>query len=143
MNKTDNKLKKEITSWLQRFAEMVRSKKYTDAEEFFDKNTFGFGTIAALYSNLAEYETKQWKECWGTTKDFEFDYSTLQFITSDDKSLIVIGIMWKSIGVKPDGSEFPREGRTTTVLKRDKKTGSLISVHNHYSRVPKNFPDDF
>ncbi len=63
MSKVDEILKKEIISWLQDFAEMVRDKKYNDAEKFFGKNTFGFGTITARYSNLAEYKVQEWKEC--------------------------------------------------------------------------------
>lgn len=136
-------IKEEVLVWLKSFAQMVRNEDYTDAEKYFDKITFGFGTIAEQYSNLSEYRTLQWNWCWSTTKSFDFVYSSLNLASSPDGGMVVAGVLWTSVGVHKDGSEFPREGRATIVLKRDSETGALKNVHSHYSRTPKNFPEDF
>ncbi len=129
-----------VIAWMKKFSAMVRENNFMNAELMFEPESFGFGTIAESYSSLKEYRSLQWNVCWIGTKDFEFDYSTLQ--GKMDGNLILVGTMWSGIGIRPGGEEYHRDGRVTIVFMR-KENGALMSIHNHYSRIPRNYPQDF
>jgi len=138
---TEDELKNRVREWLKKLSELIRNNEYDLAEQFFEKDVFGFGTIAREYLSLEDWRFNQWEKCWKNTKNFNFDLDDFRCVVSSDKSLIVVRTTWSSTGIKPNGSEFPREGRSTIVLKNN--SDSLKGIHNHYSVIPKAFPEDF
>ncbi len=136
-------IEKEVIRWLITFAQMVRNKDYAGAKSLFDDKIFGFGTIANSYSGIAEYLSLQWQKCWGATKDFDFSYYDIEFVLSADKTLVVVAVYWTSVGIGFDGTEFPRDGRASIVLRRTGSSGAWLAIHSHYSRTPTSFPQNF
>lgn len=133
-----------VKAWLEAFASFVRGKNFDDAEALFKKNVTGFGTIAASYSDLEEWNKKQWRNCWNRTEGFAFDPDSIRIQQSKDETIVFATAFWSSTGIMETGKKFSREGRATIILEKapDSRYGWL-GIHNHYSKIPRPTSEDF
>ena len=121
-----------VRAWMIRFAAAVRSVDYTRGRKMFDDEVASFGSINEILEGLDELETKQWRNVWGCTRRFEFDYETLRCEVHGDMAWAMA--LWSSQGVNADGW-FDRHGRCTFVFHRI--GDRWLAVHSHFSMNPK------
>ena len=88
-------------------------------------------TRLVLSRELAE--EKQWRNVWGTIREFRYDLNKIEAIVSADR-LTAVGMgVWQSYGFHPNGDRFDRPGRTTVVLGRKAVGDPFVATHTHMS----------
>ena len=127
----DDRRALDLLDWLTQFARAVREVDYGSGRKLFAVDVVSFGTVNEILAGLDELEAKQWRNVWGVTRGFDFDYSSLQTHMKGDHGWAVA--LWSSQGRNVSGW-FDRHGRCTFVF--EKRHGQWLAVHSHFSLVP-------
>ena len=70
-----------------------------------------FGTFTDFMIGRDLAEQKQWRNVWGTIRNFRYDLDKVEAIVSADR-LTAVGMgVWQSDGYHPNGDRFDRPGR--------------------------------
>src|SRR5256714_9612168 len=121
-----------IRAWMIRFAAAVRGVDYARGRRMFDEEVVSFGSINEMLEGIDELEMHQWRNVWGATRRFEFDYDSLRCEVRGDMAWALA--LWSSQGVNADGW-YDRHGRCTVVFRH---TGDRWPpVHPPFSMAPK------
>jgi ketosteroid isomerase-like protein len=129
-----------IKDWLASFAEKVRTVDYAGAYPFWHDEIVIFGTYQELVRSRQAWTDTQWDNVWPRTDDFTFDLDNTLVLSSPDGAMAVAVAPWNSTGFHPDGSAFPRPGRSTIVLAKQ-PDGRWVGVHSHMS-LQRGVPTD-
>jgi len=121
----------EIHAWLRSFSRAVREVDYATGRSMFAEDVVSFGSINEMLDGLDELESRQWRNVWGVTRGFEFDYSSIRICADGDQAWAVA--LWSSQGRNHKGW-FNRQGRSTFIFER--RDGRWVAVHTHFSLVP-------
>ena len=121
----------EIQEWLRNFARAVREVDYATGRTMFADDVVSFGSINEMLEGLDELESRQWRNVWGVTRGFDFDYSSIR-CRADGEQAWAVGL-WSSQGRNHKGW-FNRQGRSTFIFER--RDGRWVAVHTHFSMVP-------
>ena len=122
-----------VKKWFERLSEHVRAVDFAGAHPLFADDMIAFGTFTDFMHGRALAEQKQWRNVWGTIRNFRYDTDKVEAIVSADR-LTAVGMgVWQSDGFHPDGNRFDRPGRTTVVLGRQKVGNPFIATHTHMS----------
>ena len=78
-------------------------------------------------------EKNQWRNVWGTIRNFRYDPERIEAIVSPDRLMAVGMGVWQSDGFHPNGERFDRPGRTTVTLARETVGDPFIATHTHMS----------
>jgi ketosteroid isomerase-like protein len=118
--------------FLEAMQACVRAVDYARARPLFADDVVAFGTYATVVTGRDRLEHNQWRNIWGTIRDFTFDLSSLHCLGSADAVCVVVA--WDSTGTRPDGSTFARPGRATLLLQP--RAGRWVATHSHFSLAP-------
>ena len=122
----------EIHEWLRWFAEVVRSRDLEAAKVRFRDDCLAFGTLVTQARGKEALAENQWAPIWNTTRDFDFDYSTLEVMR--EGNLAVAALLWSSHDCQGAEPHPLREGRATVVLRQT--ADGWVAVHTHFSLNP-------
>lgn len=126
----------EIRKWLTKFAMHVRNQDFASGRTMFYDDIYCFGSRAEILNGLDDLIERQWKKIWPNITDFNFLTDQIHCEFSDDKDFVCILAPWTSTGYHKDGESFPRLGRVTILLVRDKVKNAWMAKHTHYSLNP-------
>ena len=122
-----------IAAWFERLAECVRDIDFAGARPLFAEDMIAFGTFTDFMIGREPAEQKQWRNVWGTIRNFRYDLDKVEAIVSADR-LTAVGMgVWQSDGYHPNGDRFDRPGRTTVTLGRKAAGDPFIATHTHMS----------
>ena len=126
-----------VRTWFDTLAKHCRAIDYEGARPIFADDMIAFGTFTDFMIGRELAEQKQWRNVWGTIRNFRFDLDTVEAIVSADR-LTAIGMgVWQSDGFHPNGDRFDRPGRTT-VVPRPQDGGRSVRRHPHpHVAVPR------
>jgi ketosteroid isomerase-like protein len=120
-----------VRDWLKAWEAAINARDYDAGAALFDEDVIAFGTYSDAMHGRDNLVLRQWREMWPYIRDFRFalDETT---VLGDGSPLCVVIAPWTSLGLRPDGSAFPRAGRCTIALKR-LPGGGLCAQHTHFS----------
>ena len=122
-----------IRDWFTRLSRHVQAIDYEGARPIFAADMIAFGTFTDFMHGRELAEQKQWRNVWGTIREFRYDLSKIEAIVSADR-LTAVGMgVWQSHGFHPNGDRFDRPGRTTTVMGRKAVGDPFVATHTHMS----------
>lgn len=109
----------------------MRRCDFAGARDLFAPDAVGFGTGVPVALGLHALEQCQWRRVWQSTGGFTFRLEEMHCFGGPDG--LCVAITWESVGVRADGSTFPRSGRATLVLVGRER---LEAAHSHFSLDP-------
>jgi ketosteroid isomerase-like protein len=118
--------------WLVALQRCVRAADFAGARPLFAPEVRGFGTHAAIVDGRDALEHEQWRQIWPTIREFTFRLAEVHCAGSED--LLSVIVPWDSVGLRQDGTSFPRPGRATLILAR--RDGRWVALHSHFSLAP-------
>jgi ketosteroid isomerase-like protein len=118
--------------WLAALERCVRGVDYESAQPLFAPEVQAFGTYAAIVDGRDALRREQWQPIWPAIRAFTFRLAEARCVGNG--RLLGVIVPWDSLGVRPDGTTFPRPGRATLILiHRDNR---WVAVHSHFSLAP-------
>lgn len=126
--------REQLETWLETWAECVRSVDPERARSLFAPTLRAFGTRVFCADGRDRVEQLQWGYIWPRTRGFAFEIESLEGWLSDDRSLGCVAVPWRSTGIDSEGSEFERRGRATILFSRAGTTWTAL--HTHFSMDP-------
>lgn len=130
-----SKLPGPIENWLTTFAQAVRERDFAAGRQLFDADVVSFGTAGYRLNGLDQLVAEQWQVIWPKTSGFSFDLKTAHVVQNETLTLVVVE--WSSQGTDGRGRLFPRQGRSTLLLRNGED--GLRAVHTHFSMSPTEF----
>src|SRR5258708_30145619 len=105
-----------VRAWFDTLAKHCRAVDYEAARQIFAKDMIAFGTFTDFMIGRDLAEQKQWRNVWGTIRNFRYDLDKIEAIVSADR-LMAAGIgVWRSDGYYPNGDHFEPPRPTTGTL---------------------------
>jgi ketosteroid isomerase-like protein len=123
----------EVRQWLEDFSAAVRAADYARGRELFVDEVVSFGTRARMVLDLDSLSRDQWRQTWGVTRDFHFQFELARI--DIDQNIAWIAVPWMSQGGNDRDGWYDRPGRATYILRR--KQGRWQAVHSHHSLDPQ------
>jgi len=80
-----------VRSWFEALANHCRAIDYEGARPIFADDLIAFGTFTDFMHGRELTEQKQWRNVWGTIRNFRFTLDTVEAIVSADR-LTAIGM---------------------------------------------------
>jgi ketosteroid isomerase-like protein len=130
----ETRMKEEALRWLREWEALINAGDFARARSFFSADVVSFGTFAGMLIGLDDLEARQWREIWPTIADFTFEDPRILVSPGSPQMAIVIA-SWRSRGKDGDAGWYPRKGRATLVLKKEKDE-PLRCIHSHLSMEP-------
>lgn len=122
-----------VRTWFEELSGYCRDIDYEGARKIFAEDMIAFGTFTDFMNGRELTEQKQWRNVWGTIRNFRYDLDKIEAIVSADR-LTAVGMgVWQSDGFHSDGTRFDRPGRTTVTLGRKAVGDPFIATHTHMS----------
>jgi len=122
-----------VRAWFDTLSKHCRAVDYAAARPIFAEDMIAFGTFTDFMIGRDLAEQKQWRNVWGTIRNFRYDLDKIEAIVSADR-LMAIGMgVWQSDGYHPNGDRFDRPGRTTVTLGRRVVGDPFVATHTHMS----------
>ena len=125
-------LTRAAREWLAALQRCVRAVDYESAQPLFAPEVQAFGTYAAIVDGRDALRREQWQHIWPAIREFSFRLEEARCVGTD--TLLGVVVPWDSLGVRPDGTMFPRAGRATLILIR--RDAGWVAVHSHFSLAP-------
>ena len=122
-----------VKTWFETLASHVRAVDFIGARPIFEPDMIAFGTFTDFMTGRDLAEEKQWRNVWGTIRNFRYDLDKIEAIVSADRLMAVGMGVWQSDGYHPNGDRFDRPGRTTVTLARKNATDPFVATHTHMS----------
>ena len=139
-----------VRAWFDTLANHCRAIDYEVARPIFAEDMIAFGTFTDFMKGRDLAEHKQWRNVWGTIRNFRYDLDKIEAIVSADR-LTAVGMgVWQSDGFHPNGVQGQYQmhvtasynGQTATANitqsngAGDRKSTRLNSSHRSLSRMP-------
>jgi ketosteroid isomerase-like protein len=124
---------RSVADWIDAWGREVAGVELSTARRRFAADVVAFGTYADVVVGLDALHDEQWSPVWPAIRDFRFRTEDLVVQASSDGLQAVAIVPWDSTGVAADGSEFPRPGRATVVMRRDSLDSPWLGTHTHFS----------
>ncbi|WP_119420589.1 YybH family protein [Desertibaculum subflavum] len=122
-----------IRQWFKRLSDHVQAIDYEGARPIFAEDMIAFGTFTDFMFDRESAERQQWRNVWGTIRNFRWRLDEVQAIVSADR-LTAVGMgVFDSDGFREDGTKFDRKGRATVSFARTKIGDPWIATHTHMS----------
>src|SRR2546423_9231608 len=92
-----------VRTWFDTLAKHCRAIDYEGARPIFAEDMIAFGTFTDFMIGRDVAEKQQWRNVWGTIRNFRVTLDTVEAIVSADR-LTAIGMgVWNSDGFYPTG----------------------------------------
>ena len=121
-----------IRAWLLAFAARVRARDFDGGRAMCLPDMIAFGTFAPIVRGIDHVMDEQWKAVWPTIREFTIRAERAEGAVVGEHAWVAAP--WDSLGVRPDGTTFPRPGRCTIVL--EQREGRWLARHTHFSLAP-------
>lgn len=122
-----------VRNWFIDLQRNVNALDYAAGRTSVTEDFIAFGTYANFLEGPEDAEQRQWRNVWSKIRDFKCDIDGVRAQISQDR-LMGVGIgFFDSVGVGPDGEDFPRKGRFTVVLRRATTIEPFVASHSHMS----------
>src|ERR1041385_1355455 len=109
-----------VRQWFKRLSDHVQAVDYEGARPIFAEDMIAFGTFTDFMIGRDPAEAQQWRNVWGTIRNFRWRMQQIEAIVSADRlSAVGMGV-FDSDGFNPDGGRFDRRGRATIAFARQK-----------------------
>jgi ketosteroid isomerase-like protein len=122
-----------VRTWFDALSKHCRAVDYEGARPIFAEDMIAFGTFTDFMIGRDLAEQKQWRNVWGTIRNFRYDLDKVEAIVSADRLTAVGMAVWQSDGYPPNGDRFDRPGRTTVTLGRKAVGDAFVATHTHMS----------
>ena len=122
-----------VRAWFDALSKHCRAIDYERARPIFAEDMIAFGTFTDFMIGRDLAEQKQWRNVWGTIRNFRYDLDKVEAIVSADRLTAVGMAVWQSDGYHPNGDRFDRPGRTTVTLGRKAVDDAFVATHTHMS----------
>lgn len=125
-----------VKSWLDEWAQAIRTNDIPRGEALFSPDASGFGTVTLMTDGLADLVERQWREVWPRTSGFQFEHDAMRIRISPDAMQACVQTVWRSFS--NDGADVGRKrtGRATIILTRPAPDAQWRGVHTHFSMWP-------
>ncbi len=128
--------RRSIAAWFAAWGDLVANVDFKHARAMFVEDIVSFGSKVEMVGSLDALEAQQWRAIWPTIEDYRYDLATLELVVSPDRLMAMGAVMFRSTGLHPDGSRFPRPGRATVTLMRASLDAPWLGTHTHVSLTP-------
>ncbi|HYR66548.1 MAG TPA: ketosteroid isomerase [Reyranella sp.] len=122
-----------VRTWFDTLAKHCRAVDYQGARPIFAEDMIAFGTFTDFMIGRETAEQKQWRNVWGTIRNFRYDLDKVEAIVSADRLMAAGMGVWQSDGYYLNGDHFDRPGRTTVTLARLAVGDPFVATHTHMS----------
>ena len=122
-----------IRAWFDKLATHCRAIDYAGARPIFADDLIAFGTFTDFMIGQEPTEKQQWRNVWGTIRNFRVNLDTMEAIVSADRLTAIGMAVWSSDGFHPNGDRFDRKGRATVGLGRRQVGDPFVATHTHLS----------
>jgi ketosteroid isomerase-like protein len=122
-----------IRTWFEALATHCRAIDYEGARPIFAEDMIAFGTFTDFMTGRDLAEQRQWRNVWGTIRNFRFKLDGVEGIVSADRLTAIGMAVWESDGFHPNGDRFDRAGRATVALGRRQVGDPFVATHTHLS----------
>jgi ketosteroid isomerase-like protein len=124
---------KAVHAWLAALTKYCQAIDYEGARAIFADDLIAFGTFTDFMHGQRLTEDKQWRNVWGTIRNFTLKLDTAEAIVSGDRLTAIGMAVWTSDGFHPNGDRFDRNGRCTVGLGRKAVGDPFLATHTHLS----------
>ena len=121
-----------LRQWLRQLQACVRAQDFAAGRALCAPELLAFGTKAEMVEGVDQVMERQWREMWPHIRDFTIDVDKARGAIHANQGWVAA--LWDSLGVRPDGSTFPRPGRLTILFER--RAGRWLATHTHFSLSP-------
>ncbi len=121
-----------LREWLRQLQACVRAQDYTAGRALCASEMLAFGTKAEMVEGIDEVMKQQWQQVWPRIREFTIDAAQARGAIHANQGWVAA--RWDSLGVRPDGTTFPRPGRLTILFAR--RAGRWLATHTHFSLSP-------
>ena len=122
-----------VRTWFDTLAKHCRAVDYQGARPIFAEDMIAFGTFTDFMIGRETAEQKQWRNVWGTIRNFRYNLDKVEAIVSADRLMAAGMGVWQSDGYYLNGDHFDRPGRTTVTLARLAVGDPFVATHTHMS----------
>jgi ketosteroid isomerase-like protein len=124
----------EIVAWLREWQALINSGDLETAKPLFSDDVIAYGSLTPVMTGRADLMERQWSSMWPRIKDFAFSEDTIHILADEGMRVVTVATLWRSLGLRRDGSTYERRGRATLVLRREGQR--YLCVHSHFSMEP-------
>jgi len=121
-----------LRDWLRQLQACVRGQDFAAGRALCAPELLAFGTKAEMVEGVDQVMERQWREVWPRIREFTIDADKARGAIHANQGWVAT--RWDSLGVRPDGSTFPRPGRLTILFAR--RAGRWLGTHTHFSLSP-------
>jgi catechol 2,3-dioxygenase-like lactoylglutathione lyase family enzyme/ketosteroid isomerase-like protein len=121
-----------LRAWLEALQRCVRAGDFESGRALCAPGLIAFGTVAPFVEGLEAVMQQQWRRVWPNIRDFTIRLDDLRGEVDGDRAWVAA--RWDSLGLRADGSTFPRPGRLTIQFRR--QDGAWLATHTHFSLSP-------
>ena len=121
-----------LRDWLRQLQACVRAQDFTAGRALCVPEMLAFGTRAEMVEGIDLVMQQQWRQVWPHIRQFTIDADQARGGIHSNRGWVAA--RWDSLGVRPDGSTFPRPGRLTILFER--RAGRWLATHTHFSLSP-------
>ncbi|HKF73777.1 MAG TPA: nuclear transport factor 2 family protein [Stellaceae bacterium] len=121
-----------VRRWFERLAEHVRAVDFAGARPIFGEDMIAFGTFTDFMTGRDKAEAVQWRNVWPHIDAFRWR-PDIRAIVSVDRLTAIGMAIFDSTGYTPDGTPYPRPGRATVALTRQRTGDEWVASHTHMS----------
>jgi len=122
----------ELREWLRRWQACVRARDFAGGRRLCAPELIAFGTVADFVEGVDRVMEAQWRRVWPSIRDFTIRIDEARGAVQGDEAWVAAP--WDTLGVRADGTTFPRPGRLTIAFAR--RAGRWLAVHTHFSLTP-------
>jgi len=122
-----------VRTWFDTLAKHCRAVDYQGARPIFAEDMIAFGTFTDFMIGRETAEQKQWRNVWGTIRNFRYDLDKVEAIVSAGRLMAAGMGVWQSDGYYLNGDPLDRPGRTTVTLARLAVGDPFVATHTHMS----------
>ena len=121
-----------VKHWFALMEQYCATVDYDGAERIFAEDVVSFGTTMDIVRGRKALRRGQWESIWGNISNFKMDLDNIHASGTEDLAWGVV--TWTSVGFDGSHQPFYRPGRATVTLER--RDGTWLAVHSHFSLYP-------
>ena len=121
-----------LRQWLRDWQACVQAGDFAGGRALCAPELLAFGTRAEMVEGLDDVMEHQWRHVWPRIRGFTVRVDEARGGIDGDRGWVAA--QWDSLGVRPDGTTFPRPGRLSILF--DCRDGRWLATHTHFSLTP-------
>jgi ketosteroid isomerase-like protein len=133
---TEQGTEQSIREWFRTWERCIQNFDYATVQTLMAEDVVAFSTLTNMMVGSDAYTSQQLSVIWPNIRDFTFNLNQWHWGASGDLAWAMIP--WESTGFHPDGTSFPRPGRSTVIFER--RNGTWLAIHLHFSLAPETPP---